>query len=361
MSRRRKIALAFVAIALLAGAGLIGGRTAIAQFLFDKALDRNVGVDQSARLADGIHVYVCGSGSPMADAERAGPCLAVLAGDQAFVFDVGSGSVRKLLRMGFPVEKLRTTFLTHLHSDHIDGLGELMLQAWIGGSRSQPLPVYGPAGTDKVMDGFMQAYTIDRDFRIAHHGPEVARPTGFGGAAQVLTIPDGEPGSMVAYKDGDVTITVIRVNHAPVAPAFGYRVDYKGRSVSISGDTVYAPGFVAASKGVDLMLHEALNPKMVAALRDRLDQRGRHDAAKIMADIPGYHTSPEQAARAASEAGAGALVLYHLVPAPPARLIEPLFLGDAPKEYSGTLKLAHDGMRIDLPAGGKAIEFDDAF
>lgn len=357
---KRKLAWGLATIALVIGLTLLLGRNWIAQRAFDRALDQSVGIDQSARLPDGLTVYVCGSGSPMPDASRAGPCIGVLAGQQAFVFDAGSGSIRKLMRMGFPMEKIQAAFLTHLHSDHIDGLGELLLQAWIGGSRGSPLPVYGPQGTDQVIAAESQLYEIDKGFRIAHHGPAVARPGGFGGAAQVIALADGTD-SQVVYDQGGVKVTVVRVIHDPVKPAFGYRVDYKGRSVTLSGDTVYSPALVKAAKGTDLLLHEALNKQMVAALGAKLAERGRGDAARIMGDIQGYHASPEDAARAATDAGAKALVLYHLVPAPPARLIEPLFLGQAPKAYAGPLKLARDGMMISIPAGSQAVNFTSGF
>ncbi|MFM2302345.1 MAG: hypothetical protein RLZZ84_2081, partial [Pseudomonadota bacterium] len=155
MNRKLGFALGALALAVLLMA--VFGRNWIAQRAFERALDRNVGIDQSAALGDGLHAYLCGTGSPMPDADRAGPCVGVLAGQQAFVFDSGSGSIRKLMRMGFPMEKAQAAFLTHLHSDHIDGLGELMLQAWIAGGRQAPLPIYGPAGTDQVVAGFNAA------------------------------------------------------------------------------------------------------------------------------------------------------------------------------------------------------------
>ena len=355
-----KLGRLFATVVVIIGVLVLFGRDWLAERAFQRALDANVGIDQSAALPDGLHAYVCGSGSPMPDADRAGPCIAVLAGNQAFVFDAGSGAIRKLLRMGFPIDKLQAGFLTHLHSDHIDGLGELLLQAWVAGGRSAPLPVYGPAGTDKVIGGLRSAYEIDEGYRVAHHGPKVVHPGGFGGAEQIITLPDGTD-SQVVYDQGGVKITVIRVNHAPIDPAFGYRIDYKGRSIALSGDTVYSPTFTAAAKGADLMLHEALNKKMVAALGEKLGERGQAANAQIMKDIQNYHASPEDAARSAREAGVQALVLYHLVPAPPVRLIEPMFLGDAPKVFSGTLRLAEDGMLIHLPASSKAVEFTSAF
>jgi ribonuclease Z len=356
MTRKRKIGLTFSALLLIAGLAALASRTAIAEWLFARTVAQNVGVDQAAKLPDGLHVYVCGSGSPLPDAERAGPCLAVLAGNDAFIFDAGSGSIRKLGRMGFPMERLRAAFLTHLHSDHIDGLGELMLQAWIAGTRSTPLPVIGPAGTDKVVSGFIQAYELDKGYRVAHHGANFARPSGFGAAPQIIALGDDKQSGIVFQGNG-ITIKVFTVTHDPIKPAYGYRIDYHGRSVVISGDTVYSDNLVAVAKGADLLFHEALNARMVAQIRDALDAHGRRDAAKIMADIPGYHASPEDAARAAKDAGVRALVYYHLVPSIPPGLMERAFLGRSREVFTGELRVSQDGMFVSLPAGSTAINF----
>ena len=109
------------------------------------------------------------------------------------------------------------------------------------------------------------------------------------------------------------------------------------------------------------VFHEALNKQMIAALGAKLAERGQANNAQIMTDIQNYHASPEDAARAASEAGVSALVLYHLVPPLPSKLIEPMFLGKAPEAFSGTLKISHDGLIVSLPSGGKAIKFGDAW
>ena len=294
-----------IAVGVLAGLLLVGFKLfqpQIAEFTFDRAVDRTVGVDPSADLPDGLHVYMCGTGSPMPDVSRAGPCIGVLAGRQAFVFDAGSGGIRKLSRMGFPMDRLEGAYLTHLHSDHIDGLGELLLQAWIAGGRSAPLPVSGPVGTETVVNAFNAAYELDRGYRVAHHGPEVANPAGSGGQPIEITFSDETMASDVVYNRGDVQITVIRVNHAPINPAFGYRIDYKDRSIALSGDTVYDAGFVAASKGVDVMFHDALDPEMLRRVEDALKARGNDRTAQIMHDILDYHASPEEGARAASQA-----------------------------------------------------------
>jgi len=360
MTRRRKFGLVVASLLLIAGVITFASRTAIAEWLFARAVGRSVGADQAAALPDGLHVYVCGSGSPLPDADRAGPCLAVLAGKDAFVFDAGAGSIRKLVRMGFPMDRLRGAFLSHLHSDHIDGLGELMLQAWVGGSRATPLPVLGPQGTEEVIGGLLRAYELDKGYRVAHHGAAVVRPSGFGAVVVPLNLSDGKV-NVPVYEAGGVRITLTRAIHDPIKPAFAFRIDYKGRSVAISGDTVYSPDFVTTAKGADMMFHEALNPRMVGQLRDALDRRGRHDAAKIMGDIPGYHASPEDAARAAKVAGVKALVLYHLVPSIPPGLMERAFVGRAGDIYTGEMRVSRDGMLVSLPAGSSAITFDQLF
>ncbi|WFL76874.1 MBL fold metallo-hydrolase [Altererythrobacter arenosus] len=348
----KKIVLGLLGATLLAVVAIaLFGQRWIGERVYNAAVERQVGIDRSATLPDGLHVYVCGSGSPMPDAERAGPCLAVLAGRKGYIFDAGSGSIRKLGRMGFPMASLDAAFLTHLHSDHLDGLGELMLQAWMAGGRASPLPIYGPEGTERVVAGFIEAYDIDRGFRIAHHGPEVARPGGFGGEAKIVD--DG-----FALSDDTVSIRALRIDHAPVDHAFAFRIEYGGRTVVISGDGKYSGELAEFSKGADVMFHEALNPQMVGKIGATLQKRGQPDGAKIMADIPDYHTSPEDAARVAQQAGAKTLVLYHLVPAPPARLVERFFMGEAPELFDGDLRMAKDGMLVSLPAKDQSIEID---
>lgn len=357
MGRKIAIALGVAVIAILLAYFL--AQRQIGERLFDRAVEANAGVDRVAGWPDGLHAYVCGSGSPLPDAQRAGPCIAVIAGQRAFIFDAGSGAIRKLQPMAFPMDRLDAAFLTHLHSDHIDGLGELMLQAWIAGRRAQPLPIYGPEGTARVVAGFADAYAIDRGFRIAHHGPEVARPGGFGGDTRIVRPALGSDDGTLVYAGDEVTIRAIAVDHRPVEHALAYRVDYRGRSLVISGDTKRSAALARFAKGTDVLFHEALNPQMVARIGKALAARGNVDAAQIMADIPDYHTTPGEAAQVAQSSGAGALVLYHLVPAPPAAIIGPAFLGDAGKKFDGRLELAEDGMLVSLPAKGREITFDN--
>lgn len=354
----KRIAIALGGLLLLGIIGFNVFKAQIAERAFHRAIERNAGVDPSAGLPDGLHIYLCGTGSPMPDATRAGPCLGVLAGRRALVFDVGSGGARNLGSMGFPVARLEAVYLTHLHSDHIDGLGELLLNSWIVGNRSEPTPVRGPTGSAQVVEGFNAAYQIDSTYRVAHHGPQIANPNGFGGVADEITIPAGPGGQLVVFEDSDLKITAIRVDHAPIEPAFGYRVDYKGRSISISGDTIYQPRFAAASEGVDVMLHEALNKEMVQAIGEVLGERGLSGPEQIFEDILDYHTDPEEAAQAAQEANAAHLVYYHIVPQLPVKLLESVFLGDSKSKFDGKITIGEDGMLISLPVGSDRISID---
>jgi ribonuclease Z len=346
-------------VLLVALGGVFAGYSAfkreIGEHMFQRAVAANVGRDQTAGLADGLHVFVCGSGSPMPDADRAGPCLGVLAGSRAFVFDVGSGSIRKLARMGFPVGRTERVFLTHLHSDHIDGMGELLLQAWVGAARTQPLPVSGPVGTSRVVAGFNEVYAIDSTYRIAHHGAGIVPASGFGGAGEEFVMPVGAS-SLSLVNEADLKITAFSVDHKPVAPAFGYRIDYKGRSIAISGDTVYSENLITSARGVDVLFHEALQPRMVETMAQSAQARGQKNLTKVLSDIKDYHASPEEAAKAAQASMAQELVLYHTVPPLPNRLLYPAFLGEAKKAFSGKIVIAEDGLMVSLPAGSKTVQ-----
>jgi ribonuclease Z len=350
-----------VGLAAVAMLGFQVFKTQIAEAAFKRAVDANVGRDASTELPDGLHVFVCGAGTPLPDPLRAGPCLGVLAGDRAFIFDAGSGGTRNLTRMRFPVGRTERVYLTHLHSDHMDGLGELLMQVWVNGRRAEPLPVSGPRGVDEVVNGFNAAYRIDGTFRTAHHGTAIANPAGRGGIGEAIVLPAGPGSRAVVLDDNGLKLTAFSVNHAPVEPAFGYRVDYKGRSVVISGDTIYDPNLVAISEGVDVLFHEALDPEMVGAMRDAAAAKGVDHLAKILDDIRSYHASPVDAARSASEAGARQLVFYHTIPPLPSRLLNDYYVRDAKKVFDAKITVSEDGMVFSLPAGGVAINRHDGF
>ena len=323
---------------------------------FHKMVSENVGVDRSVDLDDGLHVYICGAGSPLPDPKRSGPCIGVLAGTQAFIFDAGTGGSRNLGPMGFPLGRTEQIFLTHLHSDHIDGLGEMLLGTWINGGRKAPTPVMGPLGTAQIVDGFNMAYQIDSTYRTAHHSADIANPAGFGATSTEIEL-SGD--SSVVYDAGDVKITAFKVSHEPVSPAYGYRIDYKDRSISISGDTAYDPNIAVASKGVDVLFHEALNKDMVTTMQKAAAGNGNPRVAKIFGDILDYHASPVEAAKTAKAAGATDLVLYHIVPMLPRDALIPMFVNGAADEFDGKITVSEDGIIVRLPSGGDEIIYQN--
>lgn len=345
-------AILVLAVAAAGAAWLMRGRIALG--LYRKGAEEALAANPFASLPDGLHVALCGSGSPLPDPHRAGPCVAVIAGQRMYVVDIGDGATRNLTLMGFSPAQAEALLLTHYHSDHMGGLGELMLQHWAGGAAKAPLPVYGPQGLEDVLNGFQLAYQLDRGYRIAHHGPAVVPPEGFGGTAHPFEVQANGP-DVVLVDDGGLKITAFPVNHEPVSPAVGYKFAYKGRTVVISGDTAPSPRVEAEAKGADVLVHEALSERLVAVQRQAALAAHRDNIAKITQDILGYHTTPEQAADIARKAGVRYLLLDHLVPGVPLKGLEGPFLGDAPKRFPGTLRLGQDGDVVSLPAGSDAI------
>jgi ribonuclease Z len=339
-------------LALLGAAFAV--RVPIGSFLFDRAVKARVGQDALAPLPDGLHIGLCGTGSPLPDPDRAGPCTFIRAGKRLFLVDVGGGAVRQLGEMGVQIGQIDGIFLTHFHSDHFDGLSEAMLLRWTGGGHATPLPVYGGAGVERIVDGLNMAYALDADYRVAHHGADIVPPSGKGGRAVSFAL-ETDTDQAVVYEGEGLQVTAIRVKHDPVAPAFGYRFDYKGRSALISGDTAYTPVLAKACNGCDLLVHEALNPEMVAKIGGALKKRGNKRLAKIMSDIPGYHASPVEAARTAHDGKAKMLVLTHIVPALPSKLLEAYFVNGTTVVYDGPIIVGHDRMLFSLPAGKAGI------
>jgi ribonuclease Z len=354
---RRRIALVILAAAVALAAVGHARRVNISMWALQKLADRRLAAHPLAGLADGLHVGLCGAGSPLPDNRRSGPCTVVIAGQRTFLIDAGSGAARNLIRMGFNPGDVEALFLTHFHSDHIDGLGEVMLQRWAGSARQKPLPVYGPTGVDGVVAGFMQAYSLDKSYRIAHHGEQVVPSGGFGGEARSFDVTDPD-GRVVLVDEPDLQIVAFSVNHAPVHPAVGYRIRYKDRTVVLSGDTSKCAAVQREARGVDLLVHEALSVPLVAILEHSAAKADRANLARVFRDIPGYHTTPEQAAEIARDAGVGFLLLNHIVPAlPPIPGAEAAFLGRAGKIYDGKIQVGVDGDFVSLPAGSKSIEF----
>jgi len=318
------------------------GSAAAAQF-------GNLPPNRSSLLTDGaLHVVICGSGSPLPSAERAGPCTAVIAGGRMFLIDVGPGSTENLRLWGLPVGSLTGVLLTHFHSDHIGELGEVVFASWTGG-RAVPLDVYGPAGVEQVVAGFQTAYELDVSYRVAHHGADLLPPEGGKANAHTIELAEDAP-SHVFYDEDGLKITAFLVEHEPIAPAVGYRVDYGGRSVVVSGDTIRSENVEAASQGVDVLVHEVLSGALIGGAARALESAGNEQTAKLLRDTLDYHTFPADVHALAADAKVKLLVLNQLVPPLPAAQAEGVFMRGRAKDAPNEAVVAADGMHIALPA-----------
>lgn len=290
---------------------------------------------------EGLKVFLCGTSSPLPAPGRAQACVAVLAGESLYLVDAGAGSAQVAVLGRLPLERLEAAFLTHFHSDHIAALPDFNLNSWVAG-RPKPMAVYGPPGVAEVVDGLNAAYRLDQTYRVAHHGAELLPPD-----LGVMEAKPMEPGTVLEL--GDLTITSFLVNHDPVRPAIGYRFDYLGRSVVISGDTVVTPSLISAATGADLLLQDSLSVPIIKSL-EKTSAGTRME--KIFSDIQEYHAHTSDLSALVAQSGVRQLALYHLVPPPRNALFEKIFSRDLPR---GTV-LTRDGMLFVLPAGSEKVE-----
>lgn len=309
----------------------------------------NLPPNRSSLLADGaLHVVICGSGSPLPSAERAGPCTAVIAGGRMFLIDVGPGSTENLRLWGLPIGSLAGVLLTHFHSDHIGELGEITFASWTSG-RAAPLDVYGPVGVDQVVAGFQAAYELDVSYRVAHHGADILAPEGGKANGHAIELTEDAPSRVFHDEDG-LRITAFLVEHEPIAPALGYRIDYAGRSVVVSGDTIRSANLEAVTQGVDVLVHEVLSDALIGGAAQALESSGNERTATMLRDTLDYHTFPADVHALAAEAKVGLLVLSHLVPPLPAAQAEGVFMRGRAEDAPNDAVVAVDGMHIALPA-----------
>ena len=242
-----------------------------------------------------IEVTLLGTGSPIPDARRAGPSTLVRAGDQTFLVDCGRGVLMRTAALGVGANAISALLLTHLHSDHIADLGDVLISRWVSNFAPDqpPLPIIGPPGTAEVVENTLKAFGPDIGYRIAHHADLTAPPP-----VEVEEVTDG----VVWGRDG-VAITVAPTDHRPVAPTIGFRVEHNGASVVLAGDTVPCPTLDALAAGAGALVHTVIRKDLVDAM-----------PMQRIRDICDYHSTVEQAADTAARAGVGILILTHYVP-----------------------------------------------
>jgi ribonuclease Z len=275
-----------------------------------------------------IEITLLGTGSPLPDPNRAGPSTLVRAGSQVFLVDCGRGVLQRAAAVGVAAGGLTALLLTHLHSDHIGDLGDLLITRWITtfSPDPTPLPIIGPPGTAETVEAMLNAFRHDIGYRIAHHADLTAPP-----AVQVHEYTEGS----VWDRDG-VSIRVAPTDHRPVAPTIGFRIESGPASVVLAGDTVPCVSLDELAAGAGALVHTVIRKDLVAQIPQQRIQ-----------DICDYHSSVEQAAATAARAGASTLVMTHYVPAlVPGQ--EEQWRTLAATEFSGQIELGDDLHRVEV-------------
>lgn len=273
--------------------------------------------------ADYLEVTLLGTGTPRPSIERFGAATLVQAGGHNFLFDVGRGATIRLKQAGLTPNQIDKVFLTHLHSDHISGLDDLWITGWVWQRRSL-LNVTGPAGTHKLVKGLRKSYSADIAYRNdnAKLDPSLAKIN----SHEVLE-------DIVFQQDG-VTIRSFLVDHGPVKPAIGYRLDFGDRSIVISGDTTYSENLIEHAQSADLLVHE------ITAANASLLKRN-----KRLRKIVAYHTNPEQMSKTLLKTKPRLAVLNHVLLF---GVSEQQVIEDISDAYQGEIAMGHDLMNIGI-------------
>jgi len=281
-----------------------------------------------------MDLTLLGTGCPSVDVNRYGPAALVDGGPGArLLIDCGSGVTQRLVGAGCPGREIDAVLLTHLHSDHIIDLFQLVISSWHQG-RDRPHQVFGPPGTRAYVTGLQELWAAELKQRIAHE----ARPSTAGLGIEVVEISGGDH-----LEFGEVSVQVVDVDHQPVRHAFGFVFDGGGEKLAISGDTTYCPALIEAARGVDMLLHEVFihhEMPIIEGVR----------TAQTVANVAGYHTLSDVVGRVAQEAQAGSLVLTHFVPP---QFDEPALHAEITHSFNGPIIIGHDLMKLHV--GGRRV------
>lgn len=344
----KKTGMAIATIAVVAVVAVLLLQANIDQLMRWK-IDENITASMAAQKfpKTRFEVVFCGTGAPRFSADRAQPCLGVIAGGRLLVFDTGSNAADNLEAAGAPIDHLETIFLTHLHSDHIAGLGETIHNGWLMG-RNQTIEIIGPPGTARTLNGFMEIYAEDIQDRRSLDEPQYKQL--FADMAHATEVKIDSDEAVTVYDQAGIVVKAFRVIHPTWEYAYGYRIDFGGKSIVISGDTSYTPAIARHGQNVDILIHEALNVEMMVMAGEILSSKeskimrpGRMDLIKTR------HTPTPEVAKTATEANAKMLVITHLTPAVPAvGIIEDVFTLGMDEFYKGKIVVARDGMHLRL-------------
>lgn len=290
----------------------------------------------TAQEEDSLRITLLGTGNPRPTMQRFGPSILVEAGEATVLIDAGRGAIQRLFQIGEApqVREVDAVAFTHLHSDHVVGFPDFWLTSWVFG-RDRPLEVYGPPGTESMCEHLEKAFAFDKK---ARSGQEAYSQEGI-----LLEVKDVSPGAF--YEHDGLKLTAFTVDHGePIAPAYGYRVDYHGYSAAFSGDTRYYEPIVEQAKGVDVLVHEVISPEVEFRTAQVV---GPDAVARVIA----HHASPEQVGEIFARVKPRLAVYSHIVPSP--ALADDL-IPPTRKTYDGPLAVGYDLMTIVI---GERVEF----
>ena len=274
-----------------------------------------------------LKIVLLGTGvGPPVNLQQYGAATLIEAGETRLLFDCGRGATLRLAQMGIPHGSISRLFLTHLHSDHVIQIPDLLLTGWVGGGRRSPLQVWGPPGTSSMMDHLQKAFAFDIHMRrdVDEHAP----------ADGIKVISHDISPGVVLDQDG-IKVTAFLVDHSPVKPVFGYRIDYGGRAVVLSGDTRVSENLVQHARGVDVLVHEVLDEETV--------RNWFPTNPALAASILAKHTTPEQAGEIFTRVKPRLAVYSH---APASGNV----IAETRKSYAGPLQGAEDMLTIEIGA-----------
>ena len=271
-----------------------------------------------------LSAVLLGTGNPLPDPNRAGAATLIKAGARRFLVDAGRGVCMRLAAAGTLPIMLEGVLLTHLHSDHICDLNDVITTHWIMSRQATPLKVLGPEGTGRVVDGALAMLALDVSYRLAHHGDLTWSPD--------VPVDEVTPG--VVLDEGDLRIVAAATDHRPVEPTLAFRFEHGGRSIVVAGDTVPCAGLGDLCAGADVYIQTVIREDLV-----RLVPMQR------FVDVVDYHSTVEQAAQTAARAAVGTLVLTHQVPAPAPGAAEE-WLALARQHFGGNVVFGEDLLEV---------------
>jgi ribonuclease Z len=289
-----------------------------------------------------LELILLGTSSPIHTSHRFGPSQVITDGRTRIMVDTGWGSTVRLYQAAMPPQTIDAVFITHLHSDHTTDLADFLVMRWVGGIRG-PISIYGPEGTARMVKGFQEAMAADTKYRLDHHGDKLWSG---GLAADVTEFEAGDQPVEVA-RIGEIAVLAFEVDHYPVKPAYGFRLEKDARSIVISGDTNPCQGLLNGAKNAGILVCDSMNQQMMKVLESQLRSAGNDIQAALLEDAHSYHAPIEAMAETAQQAGVKHLVISHMLPPVPAEQ-ESQFMMGLDQVFSGKITVGRDLMRLAL-------------